>query len=285
MNPDEYRQTILATARGHREDTASEGKEMMHVVIVNRDLRNVALLFSYDVQPLMGVAEVVIAGTHADSTAFVTDSRGRMAPKRKLNPLTGKPLPGEMTDEELQAYISTNPFTGKRWQPGEMQKLADQGKAKEAGLRDCLIVMYFARPNVSSAGQPFQWAMPYDIVNRKVVWDSEDPELGQANMGGWIYRTFMKAFRLPDPIGMMMSIPEGQRLAEGLSPEAQQAHADAAALKFGLARIKPGTVMGAIPIYEEDHPDRVAVLTKTLEPEQLQRDVTRWARRMRAESN
>lgn len=281
---DERRKAILAAARGHREDTAANGKEMTHVVTVSRGERDIALLFGYDIQPLMAVAEVVIAAGHADSAALVNDTRGRIAPERKLNPLTGKPLPGEMTDAELKAYVSTNPFTGQRWKQGEMQELAEKGLAEKAGLRDVLIVMYFARPNVPEAGRPWQYALPYHIERRKVIWEFEEDQ-GQANMGGWIYRAFMQAFRNPDLLETIKAHELGKMLTEGMSPEQQQAHLDAAALKFGLARTKPGEVMGMVPMYEEDHPDRIAALERSLEPGKLQKDVSNWARRLRAEAN
>lgn len=284
MVPDERRRAILAMARWHREETAGQGREMMHVIHASRGERDVAMLFGWDIKPLMAVAEVIITAAHADSAILITDTRGRMAPERKLNPLTGKPLPGEMTDAEVQAYVEINPFTGKHWQPGEMQALADKGLAKQAGLRDFLIVMYFTRPNVPEAGRPFQWALSYEVVRNKVAWGREEDQ-GEASMGGWIYRAFMRAFRSPDLLEQILAHPIGAELGKHMSPEKQQAHLDAAALKYGLARVKPGTVIGMVPMYEEDHPDRIAALQSSLEPEQLQKDVSYWSRLLRAEAN
>lgn len=282
--PNERRTALLMMAREHREESARAGKPMSHVVHVSRGDRDVAILFAFDIQPLVAAAEVIITAAHADSVALINDTWGRLPPARKLNPLTGRPLPGEMTDEEFNTYVTINPITGERWKSGEMQKLVDQGLKEKAGLREFLMVMYFARPNVPSAGTPWQWMMPYDTRGREIVWE-KSLDQGEARMTGWIYRAFMAAFRNPDILKKIHEHPVGAMLAEGLSTESQQAHLDAAALKYGLARTKPGDVMGMVPIYEDDHPDRKAVLDKSLEPEQLQKDVRSWHARLRAEAN
>lgn len=283
-SPDERRRALLTAAREHREEAAKAGKPMTHIVHVSRGLRDVALLFAYDIQPLIAVAEVIVTAAHADSAALINDTWGRLPPKRKLNPLTGKPQPGEMTDAEFEAYVSINPITGKRWKSGEMQGLVDRGLKETAGLQEFLMVMYFARPNAPSAGRPWQWMMPYETRGRKIVWEHELDQ-GEARMTGWIYRTMMAAFRNPDLAKNVREDPIGAVLSAGMSDEQAQAHIDAAALKYGLARTEPGEVVGLVPLYSDDHPDRLAVLEKSLEPENIQHDVARLYKSLRAEVN
>lgn len=281
---EERRKALLMAAREHRENAQRSGKPMTHVIHVSRGLRDVALLFGYDMDKVMACAEVIITAAHADSAAVINDTWSRRPPKVMLNPFTGKPLPGEMTVEQQQEYLGTNPLTGKRWGPGEMQKMVDQGLKEKADLWEILLVYYFTRPNAPEAGRPWTWAMPYDTRGKDIVWEMPLDQ-GEAHMRGPLYRRFMAAFRNPNILKEMREHPIGALLAEGLSDEAAQAHVDAAALKYGLARTEPGDVIGMVPIYDEDSEDRKAVLEKSLKPEEIQKTVSEWYQRLRAEAN
>lgn len=132
------------------------GDERVVVLMPSQIARDVAL----------NAARIVALGFGADAISLTTE---------------GWAVAGSAATGATEESVKTNPFTGRPWGPGDMQRAVEQHGALTSGLiRETLTTFV-----VNRAGDMVGTASPYRIVEGKgyrpfhVEWDENDPAFGR----------------------------------------------------------------------------------------------------------
>lgn len=121
---------------------------------------------------------------------------GVMHPDRdKMLQVIGICIPGlrchgvSMAMETYQTSTRTNPTTGERWAPGEMQEYFNAGNKNEAVMEAITITA------AALEGEPKYAVLPYTYVDEKLVWkeDSYDSE-ECTGAGGYVLDSLRQFF-------------------------------------------------------------------------------------------
>lgn len=100
-------------------------------------------------------------------------------------------------DSFMSATPDLNPHTGKKWEPGQMQDLADNHQGREKGwVLDALMVTV-----VNRAGDLRVATLPYSFVGDQLRWDEpviDDPEVdGKMKFTGLVPDKMVEAMMMP----------------------------------------------------------------------------------------
>lgn len=214
---------LLDTVCASKEDAARRKTGFIGAVLYWRGDERVAIAFprQHDRDVMLDFARIGGAGFSADLVAIAFDS--------------------------FIATVPTNPVTGQRWGPHEMQEVADKHFGREKGwVTDSISILAANR-----AGDQWMVQRNYREAFRRVTWDepqvysTTDAEGPQA--GGVMSDTLTDIMVTMPTIDQLAARSGATPAAFGLTAEAGRDHMDCATVKMMRERDLLGAVLFAEP--------------------------------------